>query len=219
MSAIDRIESESKRTLLELLKRRGRLTLNEAVEATDLARTTLREHLGRLERDGLVTVSRRREGRGRPELQFTLTPAGESLFPDQSGRMLGRLIEFLQDRGEDDRLEVFFQAYWTERLEGAQFRMRDVEKSEMSARLEELAQLLEEEGFMPEVEGEANGDRFLVRECNCPFPEAVRETSLPCELEVRFYRELFDAHVERTGYIPDGDAACTYEINRNPPDT
>jgi predicted ArsR family transcriptional regulator len=222
MSAIERIGSESKRELLELLKRQGGLTLNEAVAATELARTTLREHLGQLERDGLVTSSRRREGRGRPELEFELTPAGQSLFPNQSGKMLGRLIDFLRSTGGEEYLETFFREYWQERLETARFRMRNV-KDETEAALNELARLLEEEGFMPEIdrdEVEDETSRFVtVRECNCPFPEAVRETKLPCELEVQFYENLFDERVERVGYIPDGDAACTYRIATRSPDS
>ena len=50
-------------------------------------------------------------------------------------------------------------------------------------------------------------------------PEAVRETKLPCKLEVQFYENLFDERVERVGYIPDGDAACTYRIATRSPDS
>jgi predicted ArsR family transcriptional regulator len=34
---------------------------------------------------------------------------------------------------------------------------------------------------------------------------------LPCTSEACFYEALFD-RVERTGHIPDGDAACVYEL-------
>jgi predicted ArsR family transcriptional regulator len=40
----------------------------------------------------------------------------------------------------------------------------------------------------------------------------VKQTNLPCRLEAKFYGEIFDVAIERTGYLPDGDAACTYAV-------
>ncbi len=48
-------------------------------------------------------------------------------------------------------------------------------------------------------------ETITIRECNCPFLEVVKETTLPCRLEAEFYRRLFNSMIERTSYIAEGD--------------
>lgn len=204
----------TKGELLLLIKRRGEITLDDAEAATSLTRPTLRQHLGGLERDGLVTRSTRRGERGRPALRYALSPSAETLFPSRDGHLLGRLLDYLLDRGEDALVHDFFERYWDERLRDVQDRLRHVPASDAEGRLAALSDVLREQGFMPEVH--RNGG-VTIRECNCPFPEAVKRTRLPCRLEATFYERLFDGPAQRVTYIPDGFAACTYEFGA-PPD-
>jgi predicted ArsR family transcriptional regulator len=66
---------------------------------------------------------------------------------------------------------------------------------------------------MPEIR--ENEDAITVRECNCPFPESVKRTRIPCQLEKRFFEAIFQADLDRVSYIPDGNPACTYEVSRD----
>lgn len=212
MPGISLISSESRRELLTLIKRQESISLDAAEEATQLARTTIREHLGQLEREGYVARRTVKQGRGRPSLRFELTRDGEALFPTQAREMLDKLIAFVQKSGHKQLLEEFFSHYWEERLREARFRMDSLTEKEFGARLETLRELLDDQGFMPELE--LSDDEVTVRECNCPFPEAVKHTRLPCELEARFYEELFGAKLKRVSYIPEGKPACTYVVER-----
>ena len=76
-------------------------------------------------------------------------------------------------------------------------------------RLEALREVLDEERFMPDIQCE--GNHLVVRACN-PFSEAVKATRLPCQLEVQFYERILGDTVHRVEYIPDGHAACVYEV-------
>ncbi len=211
MPDVDLIASDTKRALLQLMKRRGEISLDDAVAATGYARTTLREHLTQLERDGLVRHRAERRGRGRPRLRYRITERGERLFPTRDGVLLRALLRFLQEKGFGDQIEAFFASFWEARIEEAEHRLRQAEREGGPARrLDALEALLREEGFMPDVR-EAEG-RLVVRECNCPFAEAVKQTRLPCRLEEAFYEAVFDGNVERVDYMPEGDAACTYVI-------
>ena len=198
--------SETKRQLLVLLKRRGQLTLDEAEATLRLTRPTLREHLMQLERDGLVRRTVERRGRGRPRLLYRLTSAGEQLFPNRDGVLLGRLLAFLKEEGAEKLLRRFFERYWAERLRAARQRLASAQTPE--ARLVALRDFLEEEGFMPEIV--VSGQRLELRECNCPFAETVRHTRLPCYLEARFFEQLLGREAVRVAYIPDGSPACSY---------
>lgn len=211
MPDVTLIASDTKRTLLQLMKRRGEIALEDAIDATGYARTTLREHLNQLERDGLVQRRSEAQGRGRPRLRYRITERGERLFPTRDGVLLRELLRYLKAEGEDALLADFFESFWAGRTEEVKHRIRQTgEEDSMKRTLDVLGAILQEEGFMPEIQMSANGP--VIRECNCPFSEAVKQTQLPCRLEAQFYADVFDATVERTGYLPDGDAACTYRV-------
>ena len=211
MARLNFFASDTKRDLLMLMKQQGTISLDSAEAATQLTRTTLREHLSQLERDGFVERSTIRRGRGRPSLRYALTPNSERLFPSQDNVLLGQLLSFLQQQGKDDSIRAFFEQFWAERLRDAEYRLNKLDPADQQGRLEELEQLLMEQGFMPEINQDENG--FVIRECNCPFPEAVKQTRLPCRLEAAFFEQIFNTSVDRVAYIPDGSPACTYEFS------
>ena len=211
-------QSDSKNVILDTIKRLGSADMERLVERTGLARTTLREHLALLERDGLVRREHRRNGPGRPALQYRLTRKGDERFPSEERELLSDLIRYLQDEGKHHLLYAFFETFWNKRaararelMQAAQTRMTERDGS-LAPDLKALAELLEEEGFMPEIRYDKDTGTVIVRECNCPFKSVISETSLPCRLETGFYEKLFGRKVSRTAFIPDGDDACSYRI-------
>lgn len=208
MARIDFLNSDSKRALLQLMKRQGEVSLDDAEEAMGLARTTLREHLAGLERDGLVAHYAKRQGRGRPSLRYRLTEDGERLFPIRDGVLLRELLVYLQQEGPADLLNDFFGRFWERRLREVKHRLEHVEPGDLNGKLEVLEQILHEQGFMPEVQ--ATDEEIVVRECNCPFPEAVKQTRVPCRLEAQFIEQVLQSEARRVSYIPEGSTACTY---------
>jgi predicted ArsR family transcriptional regulator len=201
-----------KKELLNLIKQKGTLSMGEAVIHTDLAKTTLREHLLQLERDGYIRREYIRSGPGRPGLQYQVTPKGHRLFPSSESELIRELLKYLKERGDEDTIEEFFESFWEERLKKAQSRMNEASDGDTKSRLGKLMSFLEEEGFMPELETDEQNGKVTIKECNCPFSEVVKETRLPCKLEAIFYQKLFEEEVVRTSYIAEGDFSCTYEI-------
>jgi predicted ArsR family transcriptional regulator len=205
-----------KKDLLDLIKQNGKLSMDEAVTHTELAKTTLREHFLQLERDGYIRREYIRSGPGRPSLQYQITPKGNRLFPSSESELIRELLKFLKEQGDEQSIEQFFESFWEQRLMKARSRMDRASENNLKSRLDELMGFLEEEGFMPEIETDSKDGTITIKECNCPFSEVVKETRLPCKLEAMFYRNLFNENVERTSYIADGDFACTYKIpNQN----
>ncbi len=202
----------TKKELLNLIKRNGAISIDDMVDQMELAKTTLREHLMQLERDGYIERDYVRSGPGRPSLQYQLTAKGNSLFPSSESVLIRKLISYLKEQGDEETIEEFFQVFWEERLEEAGRRMDATSKDDMQSRVEALTHMLEEEGFMPEFELNTEEETLTVKECNCPFSEVVKETQLPCKLEAMFYKKLFDERAERKTHIASGDHACTYDI-------
>lgn len=201
--------SGSKEEILNLIKQHGTLQVDEAVELTDLAKTTLREHFLQLERDGFITRDYVRSGPGRPSLQYALTKKGQSLYPSQESNMLRDLIRFLNENDSAQEIEDFFTGFWDKRFQRASYLMQN--EPDRESKLKKLSGMLEEEGFMPKYE--TVDDKILIKECNCPFSEVIKETRLPCKLEAQFYDRLFEGKVERTSFIAEGDHSCTYCIS------
>lgn len=202
----------SKKELLDFIKRNGMTSIDAAVEHTGLSKTTLREHLLKLERDGYVVRDYLRTGPGRPSLQYQLTNKGNSLYPSSESALLKELLNYLKSNGDEQTIDNFFNLFWENRIKMAQQRMDESSETDLRKRIQELADMLEEEGFMPEFELDEDEENLTIKECNCPFSEVVKETRLPCKLEAMFFRNLFSGQVERTIHIAEGDYACSYDI-------
>lgn len=210
MSLLDLLPSDTKRQLLELMKRRGEITLHDAVEVIDRTRPTLRDHLNQMGRDGLVARRSRQQGRGRPSMCYRLTAVGERLFPQREGAAFSEFLAYLADEGRDALIEDFFDSFWDDRLDDVRERVDGpIEDADRRQVLDALEAVLREEGFMPEVRLEE--EQVTIRECNCPFARILEATELPCSVEKCFYETLF-GQAERTSHIAGGDDACAYEL-------
>ncbi len=202
--------TDTRRRLLLRLKRHGAMTLATISEAFDLSPETLRSHLRDLEAEGVVErAGVRRHGRGRPEVIYRLAPAAERLFPQREGEMLGELAAFLVRSGRPDLIHGFFEERMARRRAEA---LERVEGLEGRARMEEIADILTEEGFMAEVETSADGESEL-RLCHCPIRELVDVSTVPCKAEIGLIRELL-GDLARHSYIPNGEPACSYSLRR-----
>lgn len=204
--------NDAKKELLDFIKRKGIISLDQAIKHTNLARTTLRQHLLQLERDGFVQHDYIRSGPGRPSLQYRLTVEGNGLFPSYKPSLIRDLLVFLKGRGDERTIELFFEGFWNQCFEKAKRQMNKAPENDPELRLMALKDMLEGEGFMPEFDFNPEDKMLTIKACNCPFGEVVKETILPCKLEAMFYKKLFDERVNRIACIAEGDYSCTYSI-------
>lgn len=203
---------ESRRRIVEHLKRRGQASIPDLAAVVGLSAETVRSHVRSLGADGLVTrTGVRREGPGRPEGLYALTDAAEELFPRREGQVLRGLAEYLRDEGEQELLAGFFEGYVEERTKRGLQRLSGLEGR---PRLEEVARILSEDGFMAEVADDGEGDPRL-RLSHCPLRELVHASRIPCRAEIGLVRSLLGADLARVEYIPSGDAACAYTVDRS----
>jgi DeoR family suf operon transcriptional repressor len=194
----------SRRHLLESLKRRGGATLRELAAELGLSRETLREHLNALAADGLVVRAGTRRGRpGRPEIVYGLTGRAEPFFPQRDGEVLAELASYLLARGDEAGLRRFFEQRAEGRLGAARARLAGLRGR---TRLEEVARILSEEGYMAEVVG------GTLRLAHCPLRSVVSVTRLPCRAELGLVQSLLGRRLKRTDYLPEGGASCSYVI-------
>lgn len=215
--------SDSRTRIVQFIKTRGDVSVEEVVDALGLAGTTIRQHFDRLQAMGLLDSESVVSGPGRPTLRYRLSANGLRLFPSQDGRLLGKVLDFMMQEGYPALVQEFFEHTWEARTHELEERMREAgladqdEPTDPAAReefirrkLEVVADFLAQEGFMSETVVEDG--QMRLSNCNCPFPQAVRATRLPCRLEARLYERVLGRKIARTGYIPDGDPACVFEF-------
>lgn len=199
---------ESQRRLLELMKRAGECTLAELEASFELSRETLRIHLKSLAAQGLVERSGvQRAGPGRPHVLHRLTPEGEALFPRREGVVLRELATFLLEQGRRDLLEAFFEVRLARKRREAEGRVAGLASR---ARLEKIAEILSEEGFLAEISGPAGEARL--RLCHCPLQDLVAISDLPCRFELALIEGLSGERLAREAFMPEGSHACVYSI-------
>ncbi len=203
---------ESRRRLLESLKRRGTATLLEVAAELRLSRESVREHLNAMAGEGLVArAGVRRAGPGRPEVLYGLTTRAGALFPQRDAALLEELAAFLVDRGHENVLERFLARRAAARKQAARRRLAGLTGRR---RLEEIARILSDDGYMAEVV-ESQAGAPTLRLTHCPIGSLVAATRLPCRAELALVEGLLGRKLERIDYLPDGGLSCSYRIARD----
>ncbi len=203
--------TEAQRSVLYALRRRGEATAEQLAEALGMTVSGVRQHLAALTEDGLVAsapIVRQPGQRGRVGQTHHVTVAAEPLFPKAYGELTNQLLGYLAP----DAIEDMFGRRRDDRIAAARGRISS--RRSFAARVEELARILDEDGYLASFEP-AGRDRYLVTEHNCAILSVAREHPHACSSEIEFIRAaLTDADVERTTHMVAGAHSCTYEITR-----
>ena len=193
--------------ILESLKRRGNRTAAELAREHGLTPNAVRQHLGRLESEGLVSEDRARKGRTKPSYVFAVTPAGERLFPQRYDVLLNAVLHELRLEGGQERVTELFRKIgersarkYADRFEG----------KNTAARVEELTKLLREQGVVADWERSAGG--FVIREHNCPFKDAAVTHPQVCTVVHTLMHEVLPGSAKQNTSIAKGDDACEFHI-------
>ncbi len=195
-------------TILAFIKIRGHASLGEVAAHLEISKQGALRHMEALEEDGLATVAPGEEHRrGRPENVYKLTPAASEHFPHAHRELASELVEFLSEA----QLKRFFERR-TARLE-AEYAPR-LAGLDFEGRVRELAKLATEHGHMAEVVELPTGG-LAIRHCNCPIQDVAARTGLPCVNEQQMYERLLGAPVNRSTWMREKAADCTYEVKES----
>ena len=195
--------------LLQSIRRRNGMSVNDILQSAGVTRTAVQQRLKRLLRQGLVQRHEVHQRRGRPFYEYALTERAERLFgtnyPDLAVS-LWRQIKWIKDpttrRELIRRVRDHMVAQYAERVCG----------DTCGERLEELKQVLAEQGI--DVEIDRDGQFPILREHDCPYPKlAVADRGI-CALEKQVFTQLLGCGVKltRCRLIGHGCACCEFEI-------
>lgn len=193
-----------KKDLVLALKQRGSATAAELAQSTFLSIAAARSHLLLLERAGLISYERLREGVGRPAHIYRLSEHGESLFPQAYAELSRSLISSAQEHPECREL------VWTAITEWQRARIAvAVTAPAPAARVEQLAGAMRRQGFAVALEQSAPAE-WEMRMAHCPLLQLARDFPEVCEIEGQVLAEGAGpgVQVEHVSRQADGMPLC-----------
>lgn len=194
--------------VLLALKKAQPLTVKELATEFGITPNALRRHLKALETMGMVHYRARVRGVGGPTFAYSLSPAGESLFPRAyAGALADALDVVREEQGIEGVIRVFHRQ-WASLADAASPRMAGRTLGERTA---VLAELRTTQGYMAESDAQSSGEA-VIREYNCAIRDIAARFPEVCAEEERFFAELLGATVEREAHILDGCNACEYRV-------
>jgi predicted ArsR family transcriptional regulator len=161
----------------------------------------------------LVTFEEEARPVGRPAKLWRLTPAADRFFPDGHAELTLHLLAALRETFGEAGMEKLLAARTAEQIAAYGRRVKPADP--LKTRLQALARIRTEEGYMAVVESK-DGDGFLLVENHCPVCAAARTCQGLCASELEVFRRVLGpgVTVERSDHILAGARRCAYRVTK-----
>lgn len=204
--------SPGRLAVLSLVKREGPVSADSLAEKLSLTSMAVRQHLTALQQDGLTAFANQPRPRGRPVQLWTVTAAANPYFTDSHSALAADLIVQMKKAFGDDGMDKILKLRTAEQEKT--YRAQTDTKQTLKAKLDALAKIRTQEGYMAEVrKDEATGDWLFV-ENHCPVCAAARLCTGLCREELALFHRVLgkDVKVERLTHIIAGAGRCAYRV-------
>ncbi|MUL38534.1 helix-turn-helix transcriptional regulator [Gloeocapsopsis dulcis] len=203
----------TRRAIVNLLKQQGATDAQELASHLGISAMAVRQHLYALQEEKLITYQEEAREMGRPAKLWQLTPAADRLFPDGYADLTLSLINSVKEAFGDAGLEQLLNVRTRHQIGAYQSSIPS--QASLEQRLEVLAALRTEEGYMAEIQA-LDDDCFLLIENHCPICAAATACTGLCAKELEIFQSVLgeDAVVERTEHIISGERRCVYQVSR-----
>jgi predicted ArsR family transcriptional regulator len=202
----------TRRAIINLLKQSGAMDSQELSERLGVSAMAVRQHLYALQDEQLVTYQEESRAMGRPAKLWQLTPAADRLFPDGYAELTLSLIDSVREAFGEAGLDRLLDVKTGHQIAAYQALLSTQE--ELRQRLEALASLRTNEGYMAEIQSLDDGS-FLLIENHCPICAAATACTGLCARELEVFGRVLGqgVMVERTEHIVAGARRCVYRVS------
>ena len=212
MKIAARLVPNTRQQILDLLKRGGTgLTADALAHTVGISAVAVRKHLAVLERDSLVVAELERRPIGRPTYRYRPTAAADECFPNDYPKLATTVLELIRRTDGERKVDQLFHLrakVLTEELTPR------VKGKTLQLRLQQVVQILEEQGYMPELlKLKQRKESYLLTQHNCPIFQVAKEFTQACMCELDILFTLLQAKVERCDHRIMGHSNCSYLIS------
>jgi predicted ArsR family transcriptional regulator len=196
--------------IIQLLKTRGSLTVRTLATELDLTTMGVRQHVQALEESGDVEFKDEKAARGRPTRYWFLTEKSSSHFPDRHDELTVQLLDSIVILFGKEGLQNIISHRETETL--SNYRLALADRYGIKEKLDMLAKLRTDEGYMASVEEKDN--IFWLIENHCPICAEASKRLNFCRSELKLFKTLLSevATVSREENVIEGTRRCTYKV-------
>jgi predicted ArsR family transcriptional regulator len=201
----------TRRAIVHLLKQEGPLEAQVLAARLHVSAMAVRQHLYALHKEQLVTYREVPRPLGRPAKQWQLTPAADRLFPEAYAELTLSLLTSVTEAFGTAGLERLLALRSQQQV--AAYRAHIRESDTLAQRLNALAAIRTDEGYMAEVQPQADGS-FVLLERHCPICVAATACTGLCRNEIEVFQDVLgpDVTIARTEHIVAGASRCAYRV-------
>ncbi|MGJ8657916.1 MAG: helix-turn-helix transcriptional regulator [Akkermansiaceae bacterium] len=206
-------DSPTRTRLLDLLKQHGPQEAQVLSEKLAITAMAVRQHLYQLRDEKLITHLLESRTIGRPAKLWQLTDEANRLFPDAHAALAVDLVSSLTTTFGKAGLDQLISVRAKEQI--VQYSEQMPRASTLRQKLDKLAELRTNEGYMAEVSESEDGTLMFI-ENHCPICAAASVCSGLCAAELNVFSAVIgkDFVIERTEYILENARRCAYEIKK-----
>lgn len=199
----------SDRPLLDLIRRRGPLTVAEMVSELGVTPTAVRNRLGRLVGSGMVERRVEHGGRGRPKHTYQASAEAHKRLGQNYADLAVVLWEEMMAAVDDRKLRRLLFARITDRL-------ADLYRAQMTGdawegRLVQLGSILHDRGVEAEVVRREGEENPILKQHSCPYFELAEVDHAVCAMERKMFEKVLGRGLRLSQCRLDGHRSCDFE--------
>ena len=205
-------ESKTRRAIVKLLKTEGALDSARLAKKLRVTPMAVRQHLYALQDQKLVDAEERPVPLGRPAKFWRLTRAADRLFPEAYAELSVALLDDVGETFGSSGVDRLLQTRLSRQKR--EYAMRIDRDAPLGKKLQQLARVRTDEGYMAEVHAE--GKAFVFIENHCPICAAATACQGLCATEIELFQSALGPGVtiSRTEHIVNGERRCAYRITK-----
>ena len=197
------------RPLLDLIRRRGPMTVAAMAAELGVTPTAVRVRLGRLVESGMVERRAEAGGRGRPRHTYEASAEAHKRLGQNYADLAVALWGELMHEVPDPKLRRLLFGRVTEKL-AEQYRS-EIRGGDWQGRMVELGSVLALRGIEAEVTDASAEALPILRQHSCPYHALAEADRTVCALERKMFEKVLGRSLRLSRCRLDGHRSCDFE--------
>jgi len=199
---------DTRQQILEILERRGEITVQELSEELGLTSVTVRHHLEILRSEGYITDPEVQHSNrpGRPRYVYRMTAMAADLFPSNYSGLADALLEAIDNLSPEQRQQIIEETAHQLATEAGNM------PREPEQRMEAMSRFLKRLGFVSRWEKDEEEKKYYLHICNCPYHYVAKSHPEACQIDELMLEDLAGTPIERVEGHASENSLCSYKI-------